>query len=394
MLRRIDIGSDKNLFVIDPKLKRQPELKFLADEIPKTPDEAVEEARKASWGNWINSEPLLIGHVTEETGAAYLFFISELLKKKVVLLEFVDFTLLPCRRSLSYSLEWNRRYGHSGLLVIAVHSPMFDFAKDKKLVMDAVRELGIPYPVVIDNDFALWKSVENRFWPRRILLDNKGKTHVDVAGEGSYEEFEAAIQLLLRELSPGLPCPPLLKPLRKIDDPDYAIPETSQEIFFGSKKSMPLGNATPFRNDNEEVAFKDDSQGTYRIGAPYLDGPWAITKESIFGTLHRGDVRMTTKFSGTDVYLVARARSKNPNDVPTMVRVQIHVDKKSLTEDKVSGTHAMLNEVRRSVLQAREPKLYHIATRLSPGLHELTLVIDEDPLHTLEIYGLFFEHNA
>ena len=52
MLRRIDIGVDKNLFVVDPKAKKQPELKFLADEIPKTPDEAVEEARKVTWNNW------------------------------------------------------------------------------------------------------------------------------------------------------------------------------------------------------------------------------------------------------------------------------------------------------------------------------------------------------
>lgn len=54
----------------------------------------------------------------------------------------------------------------------------------------------------------------------------------------------------------------------------------------------------------------------------------------------------------------------------------------------------IVNELRRSVLIAREPKRYHIATRLEQGQHELTLSVDDDPLHTIEIYGLFFEHNA
>ena len=149
MLRKIDVGIDKNLFIIDPKQARKPQLKFLADDIPKTPDESISEARKIGIPNWIISEPLLAGHVDDE-GQAYLFFITDTLKKKVINLEIWDHTLLPCRRSLSYSLEWHRRYGHSGLLTIGIHSPLFEFSKEKRLIMDSVRELGIPYPIVLD----------------------------------------------------------------------------------------------------------------------------------------------------------------------------------------------------------------------------------------------------
>ncbi|MBI3555659.1 MAG: hypothetical protein HY074_05310 [Deltaproteobacteria bacterium] len=393
MLRKIDIGMDKNIFIVDPKQAKKPQLKFLADDIPKTPDESISEARKISIPNWINSEPLLTGHIDDD-GQAYLFFIADTLKKKVINLEIWDHTLLPCRRSLSYSLEWHRRYGHSGLLTIGIHSPLFEFGKDKRLIMDTVRELGIPFPVVLDNEFEIWRSLENRFWPRRLLLDGTGKTHLDVVGEGHYAEIEHTIQLMLRDLSPGLPCPPILKPLRQIDDPDYVIPSTSSEIFLGLKKNMRLGNSNAFKAPAEEIIFKDDAEGNYPLDAPYLDGGWLATSESIYGTPHKGDIKLTMKFAATDVYLVARSRSKNPIDVPQGTKVQVLVDRKSVTDDK-AGSDIAINELRRSVLVARDPRLYHLATRLDPhGTHELTLTIEEDSLHTIEIYGLFFEHSA
>lgn len=393
MLRKIDIGVDKNLFIVDPKTAGKPPLKFLSDDIPRSAEETINEARRVAWPNWLNSEPLVMGHV-EDDGTAYLFSISDALSKKIVLMHVWDFTLLPCRRALSYFREWHKRYGHSGLLIIGIHSPMFEFAKEKKLIQDSLRELGLQYPVCLDNDFAIWKSLENRFWPRMLLLDSNMQIQLDAVGEGRYDEFETNIQLLLRDLSPGLPCPPILKPLRKTDDPEYQIPPTTTEIFLGLKRKMRLGNQQSFKKENEELVFKEESQGAMQTEVPYLIGGWLSGPESIWGTPHRGDIKLNMKFNGTDVYLVARCRPKNPIDPPLGTKIEILVDRKQLSEEKISGTDAVMSEVRRSVVIARDPKLYHIATKLAPGSHELTLTVLEDPLHTVEIYGIFFAHGA
>lgn len=392
MLRKIDIGVDKNLFVVDPKAAKKPALKFLEDDIPKNPEETLTEARKISAPLWLNSDPLLIAH-TDETGQAYLFFITDDLRKKVILLNIWDYTLLPCRRSLAHIQEWNKHYGLSGLLTIGVHSPMFEFGKDRKLVQDSLRELGITYPVVLDNDFHIWRSLENRYWPRRLLMDSSGKFHQDVVGEGQYEETELAIQVLLREISPGLPFPPITKPRLKIDTPDYSIPTTTPEIFLGSTHQPRFGNPTPIKMDNEEVVFKDTMRGNYQLDLTYLDGAWLTGPESLYGAPTKGDLKLSVKFSGTDVYLVARCKPKNPLDQPQGTKVAVMIDRKPLPFENM-GSAVQLNEVRKTVVIARDPKLYHVVKGLDHGIHELTLAIDDDPLHTIELYAVFFEHRA
>ena len=61
----------------------------------------------------------------------------------------------------------------------------------------ATRELGVDYPVVIDNDFAIWQSLANRYWPAVYLVDRDGRVRYRHFGEGNYEATERAIQQLL-----------------------------------------------------------------------------------------------------------------------------------------------------------------------------------------------------
>jgi hypothetical protein len=60
-----------------------------------------------------------------------------------------------------------------------------------------VRELGVGYPVVIDNDFAIWRSLDNHYWPALYLVDGDGRVRFHHFGEGAYEDIEKAIQQLL-----------------------------------------------------------------------------------------------------------------------------------------------------------------------------------------------------
>src|SRR5262249_45722101 len=68
-----------------------------------------------------------------------------------------------------------------------------------KHVRRAVREMGIEYPVVIDNDYAIWDAFANRYWPALYVADRQGRIRHHHFGEGGYEQTEAAIRQLLSE---------------------------------------------------------------------------------------------------------------------------------------------------------------------------------------------------
>jgi hypothetical protein len=392
MKRKILSPDDKSFFEIDPKTANKPQASFLMDEIAKSAEGALADAREASWGYWLNSEPLIMGHV-DDSGKAYMFFISEAIQNRVVLLYFWDSTLLPCRRDLRYILKWNKRYHSAGLITIGVHSPYFSFSKDKKNLLDFTREQGITFPVVQDANYELWRAFENKAWPRKILLSPGGKVKLDFTGEGDYQNFEKNIQILLRELSPGLASPPVLRPFKKIDTPDFSIPHVTEEIFFGKKNNPRLGNAQVFKELFEEVKFTDNSQGVYAEDLVYLDGTWHLGQESIFGTPYKEDLSLNLKFSGTDVYLVASAKAKNPIDLAQLAKISILIDGKQLIEENIGGD-AIINEFRKSVVLVRDPKCYHVAKNLESKNHTITIKCDNDGSDTVEIYALFFEHMA
>jgi hypothetical protein len=94
---------------------------------------------------------------------------------------------------------WHERYAHEGLTIVGVHSPEFFWEKPLASVKAAVEALGIPYPVVQDNDFAIWKRYGTRYWPTAVLVDRRGAVRYYHIGEGAYQEFEAVIQRLLAE---------------------------------------------------------------------------------------------------------------------------------------------------------------------------------------------------
>ena len=95
--------------------------------------------------------------------------------------------------------DWHARYAGQGLTIVGVHCPEFGCEKPFDKVVDAVRELGIKYAVVQDNDFAVWNRYAVRGWPTLVLVDRRGIVRYRHIGEGEYAETEATIRRLLAE---------------------------------------------------------------------------------------------------------------------------------------------------------------------------------------------------
>jgi thiol-disulfide isomerase/thioredoxin len=130
---------------------------------------------------WLNSEPLT----------------AEGLRGRVVLVDFWTYSCVNWLRTLPYARAWDERYRDRGLVVVGVHAPEFGFEHDLDNVRWAVGELGVGYPVVIDNDFTIWRSFDNHYWPAVYLVDRDGRVGFRHFGEGAYEETEQAVQGLL-----------------------------------------------------------------------------------------------------------------------------------------------------------------------------------------------------
>jgi cytochrome c biogenesis protein CcdA/thiol-disulfide isomerase/thioredoxin len=134
-------------------------------------------------GPWINSPPLDLKQ----------------LRGKVVVIDFWTYSCINCIRALPYVKAWDARYRKDGLVVIGVHAPEFAFERQPDNVRKAVADLGISYPVALDNKLVLWSALRNHYWPAHYFVDAAGRVRYHHYGEGGYAESERVIRQLLAE---------------------------------------------------------------------------------------------------------------------------------------------------------------------------------------------------
>lgn len=132
---------------------------------------------------WLNSPPLT----------------AEALRGKVVLVDFWTYSCINCLRTLPYVKAWAQKYRDQGLVVIGVHAPEFAFERNLDNVKKATRDLGIDYPVAVDNNYAIWRAFNNQYWPAHYFIDAQGQIRFHHFGEGEYAKSEQVIQQLLAE---------------------------------------------------------------------------------------------------------------------------------------------------------------------------------------------------
>jgi hypothetical protein len=80
-----------------------------------------------------------------------------------------------------------------------VHTPEFGFEQNLDNVRRAMERLQIRYPIVIDNDYAIWRAFQNDSWPALYFIDSRGRVRDHQFGEGQYEQSESTIRRLLAD---------------------------------------------------------------------------------------------------------------------------------------------------------------------------------------------------
>ncbi len=240
------------------------------------------------------------------------------LKGKVVLIDFWTYTCINCIRTLPYLKSWHEKYKDSGLVIVGVHSPEFEFEKDITNLSRAVVDFEIKYPVVQDNFFSTWRAYNNTYWPAKYLIDGQGNLRYYHFGEGNYNETEKAIQDLLLELGST--------PSAKINNLQSQNYSQTPEIYLGFGRGD-VGLTTTKEKYQKQVAPKN--LGKNQVG---YNGNWLFSKE--YAQSDEGS-ELLLNFSAKDVFLVMHPESK-PAEVEVYLddvfQYKFTVDKNRLYE--------------------------------------------------------------
>ena len=242
---------------------------------------------------WLNSPPL--------TG--------EMLRGKVVLVDFWTYSCINCLRTLPYLKAWYEKYRNQGLIIIGVHTPEFAFEKDQANVEKAIRDLGIAYPVVMDNQFAIWNAYKNEYWPAHYLIDAQGWIRQQHFGEGQYQETEQMIQALLKEAHQGELA--ISDELVQVMGSGATAPASSiarsPETYLGYERQENLVSSSPIKRD---AAKWYSAPGFLSPNRWTLSGKWQVSAEAI--VLHAAGGAISYRFYGRDLHLVMGSNNGMP----------------------------------------------------------------------------------
>lgn len=290
--------------------------------------------------------------------------ISDYIGKKVILVDFWTYSCINCIRTFPFLNAWWTKYKDHGLVMIGIHTPEFEFEKDFNNVKDAVADLEIKFPVVLDNDFSTWSAYQNRFWPRKYLIDIDGYIVYDHIGEGAYAETEEKIQELLKERNEVLGLEDTYE--QAISNPDGATTFTqaqSPEIYFGSSRNSLLANGASGVTGEQNLDAPDNPLKNLL----YLDGEWDIRPE--YAESQTDDAKIVFRYRAKNVFIVA---SSDDGAI-----VNIRIDGKSLGDDAGQDTELVggVDQV-----EIGESRLYRLVEHDSAEEHVLEITVTEGEL--------------
>ncbi|AVJ31731.1 cytochrome C biogenesis protein [Stenotrophomonas sp. MYb57] len=256
---------------------------------------------------WLNSPPLS----------------REQLHGKVVLIDFWTYSCINCLRAMPFVHEWAQRYRDHGLVVIGVHTPEFAFERDPRNVMKAVQQLKVEYPVALDNQYAIWRAFNNRYWPAHYFVDAQGNIRGHQFGEGNYAHSEQVIRRLLveagqTELPP--PADPAAADLQGVATQADMGNLRSPETYLGHARAEQFASPGGQRAD---AAFGYTLPCTLALNQWGLSGQWRVNDEA--AQLQQAGGRIAFQFHARDLHLVLA-----PGEDGKPVRFRVLLDGKPL----------------------------------------------------------------
>ena len=249
---------------------------------------------------WLNSPPLTI----------------EGLRGHVVVVDFWTYSCINCLRALPYVKAWYDKYRDEGLVVIGIHAPEFAFEKDLRNVRREVKDLGVTYPVAVDNDYKLWRAFGNEYWPAHYFVDASGNIRHTHFGEGEYDASERVIQQLLAEAGGGNVPADLVSATGSgaalpSDDAQVLSPETYIGHARAENFASPGGQVAGAAHD---YVFPPK----LALNAWALGGSWTVGEES--ASANAAQSRIAFHFQARDLHLVLGA---GPDGKPVRFRVRL-----------------------------------------------------------------------
>ena len=313
---------------------------------------------KVSGTTWIDSPPLTMAQ----------------LHGKVVMIDFWEYTCINCIRTFAQSKEWWNRYHKDGFEIVGVHDPEFTFAYNVANVREAVERFGLPWPVVTDDWFSIWKSYNNNSWPSRYLIYANGYIRYNRIGEGADRAFEEAIRYLLAEAHPGLkfPASETLPPYEDVYAPGCGGVPTD-EMYVGPTYNRGIvANRDPY-HPGETANYKMPSH--VADGRAGLSGKW-LTDPS--GMIYEGKSqkpgpkadRLRMRYHAAELYSVMHVPQGKPQ------RLYILQDGHWLTKAN-RGVDVKFDSEGRSYIDVTSGRMYYLVSNPSMSSHEVDLIPTE-----------------
>jgi thiol-disulfide isomerase/thioredoxin len=314
------------------------------------------------YGNfWLNSQPVSLHDHNGE----------------VILIDFWDYTNINCIKTLPYILEWQYKYKESGLVVVGVHTPEFEFAKSLERVQKAIEHFNITYPVMLDNDAIIWNAYGARDWPTRFLIDHDGFIRFIHYGEGGYIEFERAIQQLLIEAGCHGELPTLSPPLCDEDQTGAVCYHPTNELYLGYLRGA-LGNPEGY-NPESTIEYKDP--GIYLPERFYATGKWMNERQCLKFNGNAGeDGAILVPYQGCDVNAVIGSKDGS------LCEVMLQQNNQSLAKE-INGEDIIRLPGNATSLFVDIPRMYQLVRNKEFGNHLLKLTTTNS---NLEIYTFTF----
>lgn len=293
-------------------------------------------------GVWLNSSPLTLKQ----------------LKGKVILLDFWTYSCINCQRTLPYLRKWFNTYRAKGLIIIGVHSPEFAFEKNESNVAQAIKDFGLLYPVVQDNDFATWRAYDNHYWPAKYLIDKEGYIRYMHFGEGAYDETEKVIQELLQETG-------VTDVSRAIHNPQYSNYAQTPETYLGYVRIDRFVSPETIVPD---MIAKYTAPAKISENAVAYEGSWVVREE--YANPQKG-AALLFNFDAKEVFLVMRTRG-----IPAKINVLLDGDIQGFGKDNHQG-----------IVTVDADRLYKVINLEDSGRHILRLDFEDN---NAELYAFTF----